>query len=271
MRNGLLVTCLLVLPWTSVAARDPDDLDLAGLSPRESGLAIFEAADRRASGYADMQVELEMILRSSRGAESHRQLRIKQLEVPDDGDKLLVIFDTPKPIKGTALLSFSHKMEADDQWLYLPAMKRVKKITSRNKSGPFLSSEFAYEDLTAQEVEKFTYRLLRTEPLDAVPCYVVERTPLDGYSGYARQVVWLDLAELRVQQIEYYDRRNGLYKVLAIHDYVEYENQFWKAGRMFMTNHQTGKTTELLWRNYQFGTGLMDERDFSTNSLLRVR
>jgi hypothetical protein len=270
MRNGLLTICLLVLTC-GVSAREVHDLDIVGLSPEASGRAIFEAADARASGYADMQVDLEMILRGSRGAENRRLLRLKQFEVPEDGDKLLLVFDTPKPIKGTALLSFSHKRDPDDQWLYLPAMKRVKKITSRNKSGPFLSSEFAYEDLTAQELDKFSYRLLRSEPLGAMACYVVERIALDGYSGYSRQLVWLDQAELRVQQIEYYDRRDDLYKVLAIHDYVQYEDQFWKAGRMFMTNHQTRKSTELVWRNYQFGTGLLEERDFSTNSLLRVR
>jgi hypothetical protein len=208
MRNGLLTICLLVLPCSAVSARDVHDLDIVGLSPEASGRAIFEAADRRASGYADMQVELEMILRGSRGAENRRLLRLKQFEVPEDGDKLLLVFDTPKPIKGTALLSFSHKHDPDDQWLYLPAMKRVKKITSRNKSGPFLSSEFAYEDLTAQELDKFNYRLLRVEPLSEMACYVVERIPLDGYSGYARQLVWLDKAELRIQQIEYYDRRD---------------------------------------------------------------
>jgi hypothetical protein len=271
MRKGLLITSLVVLPWTIAMAQASYELDLTGLTPEESGRAIFEAADRLNSGYADMQVELEMILRSARGAANHRQLRIKQLEVPDDGDKLLVVFDTPRPIRGTALLSFSHKRDPDDQWLYLPAMKRVKKIASSNKSGPFLSSEFAYEDLIAQEVEKFGYRFLRVEPLGELPCYVVERTPLDTNSGYSRQVVWLDQAELRVQQIEYYDRRNSLLKLLAIDGYREYDDQFWKAERMFMTNHQTRKSTELLWRNYRFGTGLVDERDFSTNSLLRVR
>ncbi|MDH3642630.1 MAG: outer membrane lipoprotein-sorting protein [Gammaproteobacteria bacterium] len=271
MRNGLLVSFFLALPWTGLAAQTALDLELERLAPEAAGRAIFEAADQRASGYADMQVELEMILRSSRGAENRRLLRIRQLEVPEDGDKLLVVFDTPKPIKGTALLSYSHKRDPDDQWLYLPAMKRVKKIASRNKSGPFLSSEFSYEDLTVQEVEKFSYRFLRREALDGLPCYVVERTPLDDHSGYTRQVVWVDEAELRVQQIEYYDRRDSLLKLLAIEDYERYGDQFWKAGRMFMTNQQTRKSTELVWRNYQFGTGLVDERDFSTNSLLRVR
>jgi hypothetical protein len=81
----------------------------------------------------------------------------------------------------------------------------------------------------------------------------------------------LDVVELRVQQIEYFDRRNGLLKTLAVADYARYGDGYWKAGNMQMVNHQTGKSTELRWRNYRFATGLVAERDFSTNSLRRVR
>jgi outer membrane lipoprotein-sorting protein len=268
-----IIVCLVilvVLPW-SLRSAAAVDLRLDGLSAEESGRAIFEAADQLEDGYADMQVDLEMILRGRGGSEVHRQLRIKQLEVPEDGDKLLVVFDTPKPIKGTALLSVSHKRAPDDQWLYLPAMKRVKKIASQNKSGPFLSSEFAYEDLTVQEIEKFSYRFLGQGQAAGIDCFVVERTPRDDFSGYSRQQVWIDQDELRVLRIEYFDRRDSLLKTLTIDQYARYEDQFWKAGRMYMTNHQTDRSTELFWRNYRFRTGLMDERDFSTNSLLRVR
>ena len=244
-------------------------LALDGLSPEQSGIAIFREADRRESGYQDLTVDLEMILRNARGAESRRNLRIRQLEVPDDGDKLLIIFDSPKPIRGTALLSYAHKVEPDDQWLYLPAAKRVKKITSRNKSGPFLSSEFAYEDLALQEIEKYSYRLIETEQINGEEFLIVERIPVDEYSGYARQVVRLDTTELRIHHISYYDRRNRLLKTLEVDGYRKYADRYWKAQRMLMTNQQTGKSTELRWQNYAFATGLEDVRDFSINSLRR--
>ncbi len=76
----------------------------------------------------------------------------------DDGDKSLFVFDEPRDVQGTAFLIHAHREDADDQWLYLPALKRVKRISSANRSGSFMGSEFAYEDMTAQEVEKFTYR-----------------------------------------------------------------------------------------------------------------
>lgn len=212
-----------------------------------------------------------MTLRNSRGRQSRRSLKIRQLEVAADGDKLLVVFDTPKNIRGTALLSYSHKFAPDDQWLYLPAMKRVKRITSHNRSGPFLSSEFAYEDLALQEVEKFRYRLIDTQQLDGQVYFIVERSPVDEYFGYLRQLVKLDASELRIHNIAYYDRRDKLLKTLELDGYHKHLGRFWKAEHMFMTNHQTGKSTELRWQNYAFATGLDEDRDFSTNSLRRAR
>ncbi len=241
-----------------------------GLSPEAAGLAIFAEADRRASGYQDLQVDLEMTLHTANRS-SRRSLSIRQLEMEDDGDRLLVVFDTPKSIRGTALLSYAHKTEPDDQWIYLPAVTRVKRIASQNKSGPFLSSEFAYEDMALQEVEKYRYRLLETRMSEQGLMYVVERIPTDEHSGYARQVVTLDAAELQIRHIEYFDREKRPLKTLQVSGYQLYEDRFWKPERMLMSNSQTGKSTELIWKNYEFRTGLDADRHFSTNSLLRAR
>lgn len=249
----------------------PAAVSLEGLSAEQAGLALFREKDRRDSGYQDLQVDLEMVLRDRRGAETRRELRISQLEVEGDGDRLLVLFDTPKPIRGTALLSYSHHDQPDDQWLYLPAQTRVKKIASRNKSGPFLSSEFAYEDMTLQELEKFSYRRLDDAPCGERTCYQVERVPTDPYSGYSRQEVLLDPDTLRVEGIRYFDVAGRPLKVLSVGGYALYQDRFWKPGSMRMENLQTGRSTELLWRNYQFAVGLSADRDFSTNSLLRAR
>lgn len=251
-------------------------LALAGsafsVTPEQQGREIFTELDRRNSGYEDYQVDLRMVLRNSVGDFSERMLRIRQLEVPSDGDKLLIVFDTPKAIRGTALLSFGHRVEPDDQWLYLPAIKRVKKIASKNKSGPFLGSEFAFEDLAAPEVEKFDYRYVGEDEVDGRACFVVERFPRDAYSGYTRQVVWVDKDEYRIEKIEYYDRKQSLLKTLVVDDYQRYTGAgYWKPGYMQMRNHQTGKSTELHWDEYRFRTGLLEDRDFTTNSLKRVR
>ena len=99
---------------------------------------------------------------------------------------------------------------------------------------------------------------------------MVERVPIDEYSGYTRQLVWLDQAEYRTHRIEYYDRRGELLKTLASSDYRLHDDRFWKPGRMVMENHQTKKSTELVWDDYRFNTGLIESRDFTTNALKRV-
>ena len=131
------------------------------LTAAEQGFAIAKEADRRSSGYVDSTASLRMILRNKQGQTSERELRIRTLEVANDGTKSLSIFDTPRDVKGTILLTHTHKKANDDQWLYLPALRRVRRIAAKNKSGSFMGSEYAYEDIAAQELDKHTYTWVR--------------------------------------------------------------------------------------------------------------
>ncbi len=259
--NTLLITLLGLTAFATHALAE---------TAEEKGLAIAIESDNRKNGFGDFTADLKMILRNRQGEESIRELRSRNLEVEGDGDKSLTIFDRPQDVKGTALLTFSHKTGADDQWLYLPALKRVKRIASNNKSGPFMGSEFAYEDISSQEVEKYTYRFLREESLDGEDMFVFERYPVDRKSGYTRQVVWMDKDEYRERKIVFYDRKNALLKTLTFAGYEKHLDKFWKAAEMDMVNHQTGKSTKLVWSNFRFGTGL-GPRDFDRNSLKRAR
>ncbi len=197
-------------------------------------------------------------------------MHLQTLEVDGDGDKSLTIFDNPRDIKGTAFLSHTHALKPDDQWLYLPALKRIKRISSSNKSGPFVGSEFAYEDLTSQEVEKYKYKWLRDETLNGHDVFVSERYPQYENSGYTRQIVWTDKMMYQALKVEFYDRKNALLKTLVLSEHQQYLDKYWRPSRMDMINHQTGKETTLLWENYKFGNGLTD-RDFDRNTLKRAR
>ena len=173
-------------------------------------------------------------------------------------------------MRGTAFLSHSHALDPDDQWLYLPSLKRVKRINSSNKSGPFMGSEFAYEDLASQEVDKYSYRFIGEESVMGEPGYVIERVPVDPNSGYSIQKVWIDGTHWRTAKIEFYDRRGDLLKTLENTGYRQYDNGKWRADRMEMINPQTGKSTTLLWEGTNFGAGV-SERDFERNALKRIR
>jgi outer membrane lipoprotein-sorting protein len=241
------------------------------LSPEEQkGLDISIEAKQRDIGWQDSTADMVMLLRNKQGQESIREIKMKSLEIQNDGDKSLTIFNKPRDVKGTAFLSFSHPVDADDQWLFLPALKRVKRISSRNKSGPFMGSEFAFEDLSSFEVEKYTYKYLGEETINGLSMFKVEQYPVDENSGYTRRIVWLDTQEYRVHKIDFYDRKNSLLKTLSFTDYKQYLAKHWRADKQEMLNHQNGKSTELQWNNYAFKTGLSDS-DFNRNSLKRAR
>ncbi|PIR33839.1 MAG: outer membrane lipoprotein-sorting protein [Alphaproteobacteria bacterium CG11_big_fil_rev_8_21_14_0_20_44_7] len=253
------------MAYKSLSAQDV--LAMEGqYTPEQIGLAIMQEADNRDLGYGDFEVDVEMNLYNSHGESSNRKMRNKTFEVQDIsiGDKSLIIFDEPRDVSGTAFLTHSKILEPDDQWLYLPSLKRVKRIASKNKSGPFVGSEFAYEDISSQEVAKFTYKYLGSQPCPVpdyatMNCFVIERVPAYEYSGYTKQHLWLDHDEMRPIRIDFYDRKDSLLKTLTYHGYQQYLGRYWRADKFYMISHQTGKKTELFWKNYKFRTGLKEE------------
>lgn len=266
---SLALAAMLTLSAGAEPVALPDD-------PEAKGLAIAEETDRRNRGFGDTRASMRMILENAYGETSTRELRSMTLEKPnpDEGDWTLNVFDRPRDVDGTALLTHARILDPDDQWMYLPAVKRVKRISSVNKSGPFMGSEFAFEDFSSTEVGKYSYKWLRDEacpePVADRTCHVTERYPLYEHSGYTRQIAWTDTTDYQPRKIEYYDRKNELLKTLALTDYKLHEEKFWRAHDLYMQNVVTGKSTRLTWESYAFGTGL-SQNDFSTNALQRAR
>ena len=236
----------------------------------EKGLAIVTEAEKRDQGWHDQVADMSMLLRNKQGEESLREMRNSAFEMKNDGDKTLILFDRPRDVRGTALLTWSHKTKPDEQWLFLPALKRVKRIASKNKSGPFMGSEFAYEDLSSQEIEKYTYKFLRDETFNGLDNFVIERIPTDPNSGYSRQEAWVDKAEYRLQKIVFYDRKGSLLKTALFTEYKQYLGHIWRPQKISMLNHQTGKSTILAWSTYEMNTGLTESK-FTRNSLKRAK
>ena len=241
-------------------------------TPEEKGYTIAARADRSDRGFGDSVVDLEMVLRNKAGKEARRTLEIRTLEIPDEnvGDKSLIVFNSPADIEGTGLLSHAKILDPDDQWLYLPALKRIKRISSVNKSGPFVGSEFAFEDFTALELNKYDYKYLRTEACGGLTCDVVERYPRYEHSGYTKQISWIDQEVFQVRKVEFYDRRGDLLKTLTLKDYRQYGGKYWRSHTFLMVNHKTGKSTDLLYGEYELGKGLKDN-DFVKGVLPRLR
>jgi len=251
--------CAMTITWPVSAA------DLA-----ERGKSIAIEADKRSSGFGAREESFVMHLRDRGGNERTRQLRVKILERPEGHDWSLTIFDQPGDVKGTAFLTHTNGLEDDDQWIYLPSLKRVKRISSKNKSGHFMGSEFAFEDMSAFAPEKYAYKFHRMEACGDLECYVSEWIPLYQNSGYARHEVWHDAVEYRTQRIDYYDEESKSLKMLVFSDYKIFKGQFWLPMTLEMTSHQTGKSTLLTYESYDFDVAL-DAGDFDQNALKRAK
>jgi hypothetical protein len=223
--------------------------------PVARGLTIAQAADKANEGFMGERATMAMVLVNAHGDVTRRKLNVVTQEGTTDGDRSKVVFEWPADVKGTKLLTWTHKAGGDDQWLYLPAIKRVRRISASNKTGSFVGSEFSYEDLAGTEVEKFRYKLIDEPKLDGRDTYRLERVPVDASSGYARQIVWLDKQYQNPLRIEYHDRAGTLLKVATLEGYKQF-GRLWRAGSITMENVQTKKRSVLSWENRQLGIKL---------------
>ncbi|MBM4204680.1 MAG: outer membrane lipoprotein-sorting protein, partial [Gammaproteobacteria bacterium] len=209
IRMRLLLVLLTGLIWSCGVQAD---------AARGREIAALEHAANH--GFRDLSVEPQMELTRSNGKSTSRSLRLSQIETVAGTVKTLVVFDLPKAIADTALLTWSNVAADDDQWLYLPAIKRMKKIVSKDRSGPFVGSTFAYEDLADYAVDEFRYLFVREEVCESLRCGVIERRPVDPFSGYLRQLVWVDTTDHRIRRIEFFDHRDTLMKTLEAADFA---------------------------------------------------
>lgn len=257
---------------------------LVGATPLSSegnhGRELAQKLDLRDKGFGSSQSQMTMLIRTRNGDSTSRKLNVSILERADQGDLSLMIFDFPADIRGTSLLTHPKESSTDDQWLFLPSINRVKRISSRNKSGAFVSSEFAFEDLSDTQVDDFSYQYLGREECivslensgkeknQASTCDRLERTPIDKHSGYSKQILFIDSENLRVIEIQYYDVRGVLLKKLSTERFSLFEGKYWRPLVVSMENMQTGKSTVLSYDDLKFGVEL-ESSDFSRARLGR--
>lgn len=236
-------------------------LSVVATAQTNKGYIVAKSFYEKDNGFGGMLANMEMILVNANGDQSKRKIRVKTKERANtqDSERTVLIFDYPHDVKGTVLLTASNSVKEDEQWIYFPSIGRVKRITANSKTGPFMGSEFSYEDLVNPELDKYKYKYVGEERCGAWVCDVIDRFSKDTYSGYSKQRLWIDNEEYRIIRVEYYDLKNINSKVLTIDDYSEYEGEYWRANRMEMKNLINGKSTILLWSNYSFSKALTEE------------
>ncbi|NPA60538.1 MAG: outer membrane lipoprotein-sorting protein [Epsilonproteobacteria bacterium] len=232
-----------------------------------SNFEVAQKSEDAISGFEDSISLMSMELINARGQKKVRTMKMKVLEGKDE-DKSLMEFLTPADVKGTKFLNYEHVNKDDDQWLYLPALKRVKRIASKNKSGAFMGSEFAYEDLSGFNAKKYIYSGDAQEvTLDGVEMYKTVSKPVSKYSGYTKLISWCDKNTFLIKKIEYYDRKNELLKVADFSEYKKFGDVY-RIAKIVMKNVQNDKTTILIWTNEKIKNHL-SKKDFNKRYLKR--
>ena len=258
MVRGILVAGLILTGLATVAWAGPAE---------ERGLAIMEEQERINKGFRDEAGRYKMTLINSNGDRSERLLQFKTLEGEKDaGDKTLIVFLAPPDVKSTALLTHTAKKGDDDQWLYLPALRRVKKIASSTKSSSFVGSEFTYEDLTPRELDKYAWKHLRDETVDGVAVWVVESVPQFKDSGYSKMELFIQQDNHQTIRTNFYDKKGELIKVGRFQGWSKVGGQWWRTKVSTMENVQTKKSTVLETLETRFGNRF-SARDFTTQVL----
>ncbi len=222
-----------------------------------SGLEIIQKVYNRPIG-KDLEGELTMTLINSRG--DRRVRKIKQF-MKDYGseDKKIMFFISPADVRNTSFMNWSYNEEDrdDDQWIYLPALRKVKRISSESKSDYFMGSDFTYDDLGDRYPAEDTHTLLREEKLNSENCYVVESIPKEEDYMYSRTVTWIINDKWIDLKKEFYDENGEHLKTLSVKDYQKIKD-YWIITNTEMHNVQKDHTTNMLQKNLKIDAGIPD-------------
>jgi len=216
-----------------------------------------------------------MLLINDKGQTRERKnVTISALQPNGIDSKLLVKFTSPTDIKGTAFLQVEHIESEDDEWIYLPALGKSRRLVSNNKKDSFVGSDFSYGDISLPSVDLYEHRLVGSETVDNQDCFMVESTPKTEAtkvnSGYSKKVTWLRKDNYLEAKVQYFDLSGTLLKTQLVSNskLLEPDTQRWIALHREMTNQQTGHKTVFNFDEVQYGVPAPDDL-FTTRYLER--
>ena len=228
---------------------------------------IIEKVYNRAEG-DDQTSNLTMTLINKSGKERVR--KIKQF-TKDMGDmeKSIMFFQSPADVKNTSFMNWTYDDESksDDQWIYLPALKKTKRISSDSKSDYFMGSDFTYDDLGDRKLDDDTHELLREETIDGVAYYVVESTPKDEDYMYTKTITWIRKDSFIGLKKEFYDEDEDLLKTLHIKKFEKISG-FIIITNSEMHNVQKDHKTKMVLSDIKINTGISDSK-FTERMMMR--
>jgi len=254
LQQGFLVVFSLVMFVFPLAAEEI------------TGLQVIENVYNRPTG-EDMQSDLTMTLTNSRGEQRVREIK-QYLKDFGSEEKKIMFFLSPADVRDTSFMNWSYDDgRDDDQWIYLPALKKVKRISSDSKSDYFMGSDFTYDDLGDRHPSEDTHTLLREETLNGKECFVVESIPKEEEYMYSRTVTWVVKDRWVGSKKEFYDEDGDLLKILTIKKYEQISG-YWIILDTEMHNVQEEHTTLMEMENVVLDSGI-DDNNFTERIMRR--
>jgi outer membrane lipoprotein-sorting protein len=218
---------------------------------RRSHLAMYYPGE-------DMRARITMRLVSKDGGERVREMTMTRRTVREGGEqRYFVFFHRPPDVRDLAFLVWKYPGRDDDRWLYVPALKLVRRIAASDKHTSFVGSDFSYEDVSGREPEGDSHKLLREEPVGRREAYVVESVPKEP-ADWSRKLSWIDRAMWLPLKEEYYDRRGDLARVYTAEEVKEVQG-FWAAVKRSMKNVQSGHRTDVVFDDLRYNLKLSPE------------
>jgi outer membrane lipoprotein-sorting protein len=203
--------------------------------------------------------DMTMTLINKKGNERVRVLHQYFIDL-DEVEKQLMFFKSPADVKNTAFMNFTYNEEGknDDQWLYLPALKKVKRISNSNKDNDFMGSDFTYEDMEKRSPERDAHTLLATKMFNGEEVWLLEAVPVEE-EQYSKKIAWISKDKLSPLKIDFYDEDEELLKTLTIKEIKKIDG-FWIVKGQEMYNHQKNHTTKIDLTNIVINSGVLPSK-----------
>lgn len=231
-----------------------------------TGEEIVGKAYDRATG-EDQTSTLTMTLANAQGKKRIRKIQQYSKDM-GDVEKSIMYFLSPADVEKTSFMNWSYDSDkGDDQWIYLPAIKKTKRISSDSKSDYFMGSDFTYDDLGDRKLSADKHTLLREESVDGKDCYVVQSVSKNKEYMYSKTITWINKSNFIGVKKEFYDEDDELLKILTIKKYEQFAG-FWVITNSEMKNVQKNHTTSIVLSNVKVNTGISADK-FTERMMMR--
>lgn len=250
MKNILIIVLLFTF---ILSAENPNGREVADKGKQVTKIAGTEALQT-------------LIIRDDKGRERVRKLAgVTKLYDNGDTEKKLMRFLSPADVKGTGLLTYDYEKEDDDMWLYMPSLRKTRRIVSSEKAKNFMGSEFSYADMTPPNLDDFNFQFISEEKIGDENCYKIEMTPINDdiadENGFSKKYSWFSTSDGVIRKSEYYNFDDELEKILTVTSIkkVDEKNNKYRPTKLFIKNLLNGRESEMIIEKIVLNNSLPDD------------